>query len=208
MSNHPSISSKNVTATALTGRTVLLATDDAARYEQHCAAFRSEWAPEGQRELVLTQSLADGYWRLERIASYEMAIYARDRVTFATNYADEPETMRKALIELDIERLNERELRNLRLQESRLRRHIQRDSEELRFLQSERKRQQEEQWEMAALAYRKAKNEEREFHSAELGFVFSNDEIEKFIAVSKLRTQVRINRPTLVTPTPNKRKAA
>ena len=85
------ISSKNAVKTALTGRTVLLPTDDADRYQLHLESFRTEWAPEGQRELYLVQSVADAGWRLERIASFEMAIYATERTFLANAYNDEPE---------------------------------------------------------------------------------------------------------------------
>ena len=73
------VSSKNAVKHALTGRTVLLPTDDADRYEQHCLSFKSEWNPESQRELILTQSVADAWWRLERISTFEMAIFAQGR---------------------------------------------------------------------------------------------------------------------------------
>jgi hypothetical protein len=192
-----SVSSKNALKTALTGRTVLLSTDDADRYESHCDAFRQEWNPEGQRETLLTQSLADIAWRIERIASFEMAVYAKGRALFADAHQTEPAGIRAALIEHDIYQANERELRNLHLQEARLRRQREKDTEELRRLQAERQAAEEEALALAAHAYKQAEQEAKPFDPSALGFVFSTAEIESFLA-----------RPTLNVPDSKRSKAA
>ncbi len=187
-----SVSSQNAVKTALTGRTVLLATDDADLYESHTAAFRAEWAPTGQRETILVQSVADNAWRIERIAGLEAAIYAKGRAFFANSYPEEPAAIRRQLIELDIYQGNERELRNLALYESRLRRQRDRDIAELRFLQAERRRIEEEQKELAAHAWRQAKADGAAFDPAALGFVFSTAEIEAFVALRKAQRSIVI----------------
>ena len=128
-----------------------------------------------------------GRLRLERIASFEMAIFAQGRAQLKGADADEPEPIRNAMIELEISRLHERELRNLHLQESRIRRQRDRDIEELRYLQAERRRLQEEQMELAAQLYRKAKTEDRTFDPAEFGFVFSIAEIERYSVIRKAK---------------------
>ncbi len=180
------VSSQNALKTALTGRTVLLPADDAELYESHISAFRNEWKPAGQRETILVQSLADVTWRVERIASFEAAIFAKGRAFFADSYPDESPAVRKQLIELDIYQSNERELRNLALYEGRLRRQRDRDTAELRLLQAERHRLEEEAKEMAARAYQQAKEANQPFDPAALGFVFSTPEIESFIALRNL----------------------
>jgi hypothetical protein len=186
-----SVSSRNAVRTALTGRTVLLPTDDADRYEVHVKAFVQEIQPVGQRETILTQSLADIAWRIERIASFEMAIFAKGRAFLADAYADEPEAIRPHLIELEIQQQNERELRNLQLQEARLRRQRDKDNEELRHLQTERKRLAEQQLDLAAHYYRKAKAEEKPFDPAALGFEFSTTDVEHFLERRKLEAAIR-----------------
>jgi hypothetical protein len=60
-------SSLNAVKTALTGRTVLLPSDDVAEYEHHLAAYAEEFAPVGLLETNLVQSIADTDWRLRRI---------------------------------------------------------------------------------------------------------------------------------------------
>src|ERR1700761_9360167 len=76
-------SSLNAVKTGLTGRTVLLPGDDAALYESHVAGFFARYEPAGDEERNLVQSLADTEWRLLRIPSLEMGIYAVGRIEFA-----------------------------------------------------------------------------------------------------------------------------
>ena len=66
--------SLNAVKTALTGRTVLLSSDDAAEYERHIRAYQDELKPVGQQESDLVQSIADSAWRLARIPGLEMAM--------------------------------------------------------------------------------------------------------------------------------------
>jgi len=77
--NGKAISSLNAVKTGLTGRTVLLHSDDADVYRQHLAAYAKEYQSVGLREQELVQSLADTQWRLQRIPGLEMAIYAQGR---------------------------------------------------------------------------------------------------------------------------------
>jgi hypothetical protein len=131
--------SLNAVKTALTGRTVLLPTDDATEYERHLHAFENELRPVGQRECDLVQSLADISWRLRRIPALEMAIYAQGRVEFAGLFEDQEDPgVRRSLIELHTHLTYERQLRNLQLQEARLARRREKETAELRTLQDER----------------------------------------------------------------------
>jgi hypothetical protein len=93
-------SSLNAVKTGLTGRTVLLPSDDVAAYESHVAGFFTQYQPEGDPEHRLVQSLADTEWRLLRIPSLESGIYALGRLELAAEFASEPDhTVRAALIE-------------------------------------------------------------------------------------------------------------
>jgi hypothetical protein len=60
----------------LTGQTVLLPEDDRALYDKHCADFLTELLPEGPVETQVAQSIADHYWRLNRIKAIEDNIFA------------------------------------------------------------------------------------------------------------------------------------
>ena len=54
--------SHNALKTGLTGRTIVLPTDDIAAYKAHVARLHREFAPESDRERSLVQSIADTEW--------------------------------------------------------------------------------------------------------------------------------------------------
>lgn len=155
-------SSLNAVKTALTGRTVLLPTDDAAAYEHHVREFEKEYQPIGVRECALVQSIADTFWRMNRVSGLEMAIFARGRSEFAAAFEHEDASTRPALIDLHTFLTYEKQIRNLQLQEARLHRRYQKDSAELRQLQQERKSREEEKLRPASPKLQAG------------GFVFSN----------------------------------
>ena len=138
-------SSLNAVKTALTGRTVLLPTDDAAEYERHMQSYEGQFAPVGQLETDLVRSLAETAWRLLRIPSLENAIYAKGHIEFAEQFEDEDPAVRPHLILLETHMKYERQIRNLQLQEARLVRRREKELAELRQLQKERKEQEAEQ---------------------------------------------------------------
>jgi hypothetical protein len=136
------VSSMNAVKTGLTGRTVLLPSDDVEAYRQHIAAYENEYKPVGVRESELVQSLADLQWRLQRIPGLEMAIYARGRDEFAAQFEELDPSVRSARIDLETFIHYEKPLRNLQLQEGRLRRHREKDLAELRELQEQHRRKE------------------------------------------------------------------
>lgn len=129
------LSSVNAVKTGLTGRTVLLPSDDAALYQQLVHRFVQDYTPEGARESELVQSLADTQWRLNRIPGLEMALFARGRVKFAEQFTEYDDQTASALIDAETLVVYQRELRNLHLQENRLRRQYEKDLAELKQLQ-------------------------------------------------------------------------
>jgi hypothetical protein len=150
--------------TGLTGRTVLLPSEDAARYEQHVREFFDELQPVGPRECALVQSLADTAWRLARIPGLEMAFYAHGRIEFADLFADYDAALKPSLIEMHTFLQYEKQLRNLQLQEGRLRRQREKDTAELRQLQQDRRATEQPPAEIAVA---------REAPDSKLGFEFS-----------------------------------
>ena len=125
-------SSMNALKTGLTGRTVLLPTDDAAAFEQHVASYFAEYQPEGLRERELAQSIAETRWRLNRSFVIEAAIFAQ-----VSPAAEEGAPLPAALDNL---LRFEKTLKNLHLQESRLSRRFDKDLAEIRELQQTRTR--------------------------------------------------------------------
>ena len=92
-------SSLNAVKSGLTGHTVLLPSEDAALYQAHVSEFEKHYAPVGDEECKLVQSLADTEWRLLRIPALEMGVYAIGRLEFAGLFPDEDEAVRRHLIE-------------------------------------------------------------------------------------------------------------
>ncbi len=174
-------SSLNAVKTALTGRTVLLPSDDAAIYENHIRDYFKELQPIGLREHSLVQALADTAWRLDRIPALEMAIYAQGHVQFAKQFEAENPAVRPGLIELHTYLAYEKQLRNLQLQEMRLRRQREKDTADLRQLQQERIQREKENLQTAAGLYTTAKRDHMPFDPAEYGFDFSVADVEDYL---------------------------
>jgi hypothetical protein len=171
----------NAVKTGLTGRTVLLPSEDAEAYQQHVEDWFQELRPVGVREAALAQSLADNSWRVLRIPALEMGIYAFGRIQFANQFDQEALSLRPGLIELHTFLAYEKQLRNLQLQFARLHRQSEKDTAELRRLQEERRRKEKENLETAAQLYLAAKQQKQPFDPARHGFEFSTMEIESFL---------------------------
>jgi hypothetical protein len=170
--------SHNALKTGLTGRTILLPSDDVAAYQSHVERVFQQFSPETDEEKRLSQSIADTLWRLERIPSLEAGIYAIGRRELASQFADEEdETVRKAMIEAQIFLSYRRDLNNLSIQEARLRRLYEKDEAELKRLISKRQQLERQRWNVAIDNYKAAKELGMPFDPAEIGFEFSTEEI-------------------------------
>src|SRR3954449_3943860 len=138
-------SSLNAVKAGLTGRTVLLPSEDAALYQAHVERFQQELQPVGEREAQLVQSLADTQWRLDRIPGLEFGLFALGRKRYADQFEEEEDPqVRAALLDAHILMTEAKHFKNLHLQESRLRRQYRQDAQELRELQRERKEAEEQ----------------------------------------------------------------
>jgi hypothetical protein len=173
-------SSLNALKTGLTGRTVLLPSEDAALYEAHLAQFREQYKPVGDQELALVQSLADTHWRIARIPSLEMGIFALGRLEFADLFPDYDEGSRKILIDAKVFLAYQRQLVNLGVQEGRLRRQAEKDLAVLQALQQPRLQATQARLNEAAKLYINAvrKNQQEQYDPEALGFEFTREQIE------------------------------
>ncbi len=169
-------SSLNAVTNALTGRTVLLRTDDAAAYQAHVAAYQNDLQPVGQRESDLVQSIADSAWRLHRIAGLEMAIFAQGHIQFAESFQEHDPSLRPGMIELQTFITYEKQLRNLQLQEARLARRREKETTELRNLQKERRAKEEDALDRPTRG-QTAGRDDNFFGASANGFEFSPPEL-------------------------------
>lgn len=184
-------SSLNAVKTGLTGRTILLSTDEAAAYQAHVREYTKDLNPVGLRESDLVQSIADSAWRLQRIPVLEAAIYAQGRIQFANHFDDHDASLRSSLIELQTHLTYEKQLRNLHIQESRLHRRREKDLAVLCELQKERKQCQKDALEAASRLYTLAKRASQPFNLAELGFEFSMDDLQAYIDGDPVSQMIR-----------------
>ena len=139
------VSKLNATRHGLTGRQVLLPSEDADAYTAHIERFRRDLQPATERELELTQMLADTQWRINRIPNLESAIFAVGRMRYAEMHKDYDPAIRDQVIDFHTMEQHARQLNNLSIQESRLRRNYAKDLAELNALQAERRKQEETQ---------------------------------------------------------------
>jgi len=140
------VSSHNALKTGLTGRTILLPTDDVAAYQTLVALINQKFNPANDIEKHLTQTIADTEWRLLRIPTLESGLYALGRHELAADCAHEPDPqLRATMLEAHIFRTYQKDLRNLALQERRLRNQLKEDTAQLRRLQEERREEEEQE---------------------------------------------------------------
>ena len=149
-------SSMNALKTGLTGQTVLLPTEDVTVYQAFLDSLFTQWAPATDEENRLTQTIADTEWRLARIAPLEAGIFAVGHLEQPDwFFAETDKQKREFLMNAKIQLLYEKPLKNLALQERRLRNQHKADSETLKQLQQERIEKQK-RTEQAAIDERKA----------------------------------------------------
>ena len=132
-------SSQNAVKSALTGRTVLLPTDDVEEYARFLAGFQRDLKPVGQTECELVQIVVDCFWRQRRIQALEFALYAHGHEQFADAFENCPEQDRYSKILLQTDITYAKQFRNYQIQEARLDRKRARAMAELAHLQAERK---------------------------------------------------------------------
>jgi len=171
-------SSHNAVKTGLTGRTILLRTDDREVYLQHVARFFTKYQPVTEDEKALTQSVADTEWRLVRIPSLESGIYANGRSRLADEFADESDpAVRAARIEAQVFQDCRKDLSNLALQEARLRRMRDADTAALQEMIQTRRAKHSKDFASACVTRQQVLNAGNEFDPALFGFEFTNEEL-------------------------------
>jgi hypothetical protein len=175
-------SSMNAVKTGLTGRTVLLPTDDSHAYHDHLDRHFLKFTPANDDEKALVQTIADTEWRLLRIAPLEAGLYAVGRRKLADLFPEEKDPAnRQALIDVEIFTTYRRDFSNLGLQERRLRNQRNADVAELEKLQNDRRDKQAADLKRAKALYKSCRKLGIPFEPAFFGFVFSLEELENHI---------------------------
>jgi len=169
-------SSHNALRHGLTGRIVVLPSEDLAVYQAFCKELMADLAPETPVERQYAQTFCDTQWRLNRARSIEDSMLALGHFEGATvPGVDHPE-IQSALTAAKVFRQDSKSFMNLTLYEQRLQRTQKEALRQLQELQAKRKT------EAAALRNSNKMKPERveaEPDHKQDQFVFSTAEIEQ-----------------------------
>ncbi len=173
----------NALKTGLTGATVVLPAEDTEDYYNHIESYRTLYNPVGPEEKALVQSIADIRWRLNRIPGLEQTMITMTSVTLIKNHPNLAGPTQKPYLELFARKENERDLRNLNLQENRLARRRERELAELTKLQEARKANEEEKLKLAAQAGLLAQHRKQPLAKVPgIGFDFSESRYATYLS--------------------------
>jgi hypothetical protein len=140
----------------LSGRIVVLPSEDMGQYLKFSQDFVASLYPATPLESELAQTVADGYWRLNRFRTVEEGMLAMGHYEKEGDFDADSEEVHAAFTAAKAFRANSNAFVNLSIYEQRIQRGIEKSMKQLREIQAERK------------ALRKAEMEEvlrlRDFH--------------------------------------------
>jgi hypothetical protein len=132
------ISSHNATRHGLTGRVVVLPSEDLNIYNAFCKELMADLAPETPLECQYAQTFCDTQWRLNRARSYEDGILALGHFEHSDSLAVDDPRILAALTAAKAFRENSKAFVNLSLYEQRLQRTQKEALRQLQELQTKR----------------------------------------------------------------------
>jgi hypothetical protein len=132
------ISSHNATRHGLTGRVVVLPSEDMNIYNAFCKELMADLAPETPLERQYAQTFCDTQWRLNRARSYEDGMLALSHFEHADSLAVDDPRILAALTAAKAFRENSKAFVNLSLYEQRLQRTQKEALRQLQELQTKR----------------------------------------------------------------------
>lgn len=164
--------SLNALRHGLTGQTVVLPADDLAAYRKSCAEFHAELKPHGLLETKAAQTIADTYWRLDRIRAMENNLFAL-AIEEQEPCSSDP-LISSALAQAKSLDARSGLLTRLSLYEQRLNRTLVHAQAHLKQLQQERAQAEERALQAAAKIRNLKQALEQPWQPEEDGFVFSS----------------------------------
>ena len=170
-------SSVNALRHGVTGRTLLLTTEEQAAYKDFADALATSLAATTPLELHFAHQIADAHFRLNRIKTVEDAMLALAHFEEAGDIeVDHPE-VHTALTAGRAFRNDSASFVNLSLYEQRLNASLKNSLKQLRDLQEERRKQHEIEMANAVRLYKYDVMENRMPNPASDGFVFSTPQV-------------------------------
>jgi hypothetical protein len=194
--------SLNALRHGLTGQTVVLPAEDLAAYQNHCGQFHTELKPEGLIESKCVQTIADTYWRLDRIRAMENSLFG---LAISEPNEEQTEMPPDPLIDCALAQAKSLEqhsdlLIRLSLYEHRLNRTLEKAKAELKQLQQERTKSCEKALEQAAeiAKFKEALGQPWDPHDS--GFEFSAEDLTVWMRRIKLMNQAEMYRRAGILP--------
>jgi hypothetical protein len=161
------------------GQFYAMSREDRAAYQEHCEGIVSDLQPANHRERWLASAIAEDQWRLNRARALESNIFAigMSRTDINVDSAEGHAAICQAKTWL----ADGRQLQQLALYESRLRRSVEKNEKQLKELQDERKAARAKALEEAKLLAELALLENEIYVQEENGFGFSSEEIVRLV---------------------------
>jgi hypothetical protein len=197
--------SLNALRHGLTGQTVVLPSEDLAAYQKHCGQFHTELKPQGLLESKCVQTIADTYWRLDRIRAMENSLFGLAVSSGGAGFSLQPglqprsesqeaEMSPDPLIDCALAQAKALEqhsdlLIRLSLYEHRLNRTLEKAKAELKQLQQERAKSRENALEQAAEIAKLKKALGQPWDPPDNGFEFSAADLAVWMRRAKLIDQ-------------------
>jgi hypothetical protein len=179
-------SSHNALRHGLTGRIVVLPSEDMSVYQAFCKELMADLAPETPVERQYAQTFCDTQWRLNRARSIEDGMLSLGHFEGATvPGVDQPE-IQAALTAAKVFRQDSKSFMNLTLYEQRLQRTQKEALRQLQELQAKRKAAAAEEAKAEAVAKRNPNKTKAEPAAPDTDqFVFSTAEIDRETPLEK-----------------------
>jgi hypothetical protein len=138
----------------LTGQVFVFSPEEAESFKNHTTAIRGHYQPAGPLEEALTDQIATGIWRLQRVAAIEQGIFTTDSATRADDEAGPAYTWLQ----------QDKAFALLSLYEGRIRRALDRDKLELQSLQTARMNEAAQAMNQAVALHNQAKAEGKPYN--------------------------------------------
>lgn len=171
------VSSHNATRHGLTGRVVILPSEDMNVYNAFCKELMADLAPETPLERQYAQTFCDTQWRLNRARSYEDGMLALGHFEHSNLMGIEHPEALAALTAAKAFRENSKAFVNLSLYEQRLQRAQKEALRQLEELQAKRHAARQAELDEAVAIHNLHKTKGQPFEVEPNQFVFSVAEI-------------------------------
>jgi hypothetical protein len=172
----------------LTGQLCVFTPAEQQAYDKHCKIVLDALAPVGDFERDIAQSIAHGRWRLKRAAAIEDSSFALGAHEHSVDDTGHPE-VDNAFSQARTWRNDAHNLHLLTVYEQRIQRSVDKNTAQLKEVQTERKEEANEAMIQAARLYRLAKAEGKPYQPEKF-FVTAPEVMESVFSTAEVAREV------------------